>query len=215
MAHTEGDGVPHAEQTSTNGHGGPDSATPPRTVAEEAALLVDLLSRRGGWATGTGEGASGPTDSTGSTGTTRSTRSTGSTDRMPGDTGRSSSDDAHAPRDDTGTHECTCGGQTPQACRVCPVCQLISFVQKVSPETIERVADFALFAATALRDLAVAQRERREPGDGSGAPSPADGADGPANRADGPADGAGARDGSGEEGAVPSDRPGRGQGETT
>jgi hypothetical protein len=40
------------------------------------------------------------------------------------------------------------------------VCQLISFVQQVNPDTIERVADFVGLAATALRDLATAQRER-------------------------------------------------------
>ena len=64
--------------------------------------------------------------------------------------------------DQTGSRsECTCGGSTPAACRVCPVCQLIAFVQQVNPDTIDRVADFVGFAATALRDLATAQRERR------------------------------------------------------
>lgn len=62
------------------------------------------------------------------------------------------------------SRECTCGGTTPAACRVCPVCQVIAFVQQVNPETIERVADFVGFAATALRDLATAQRERQAPG---------------------------------------------------
>jgi hypothetical protein len=42
------------------------------------------------------------------------------------------------------------------------VCQLISFVQQVNPDTIERVADFVGFAASALRDLATAQRERTD-----------------------------------------------------
>jgi len=38
-------------------------------------------------------------------------------------------------------------------------------VQQVNPDTIDKVADFVGFAATALRDLATAQRERRaEPG---------------------------------------------------
>ncbi len=75
--------------------------------------------------------------------------------------------------------ECTCGGTTPAACRVCPVCQLIAFVQQVNPDTIEKVADFVGFAATALRDLATAQRERRaEPapdrdGDSTDAPASA------------------------------------------
>ena len=61
---------------------------------------------------------------------------------------------------DEDVRECTCGGQQPASCRVCPVCQLIAFVQQVSPDTIDRVADFVGFAATALRDLATAQRER-------------------------------------------------------
>jgi hypothetical protein len=60
-----------------------------------------------------------------------------------------------------GQHECTCGGRTPAACKVCPVCQLIAFVQNVSPDTIEKVADLVGFAATALRDVATAQRERQ------------------------------------------------------
>lgn len=38
------------------------------------------------------------------------------------------------------------------------MCQVIAFVQKINPDTIERIADFATFAATALRDLASAQR---------------------------------------------------------
>lgn len=46
------------------------------------------------------------------------------------------------------------------ACRVCPVCQVISLVSQISPETIDRAADFIDVAATALRDLAIAQRDR-------------------------------------------------------
>jgi hypothetical protein len=44
---------------------------------------------------------------------------------------------------------------------VCPVCQVIALVQQVSPDTIERVADFVGFAAGALRELAAAQREQQ------------------------------------------------------
>jgi hypothetical protein len=63
----------------------------------------------------------------------------------------------------TGRSECTCGGTTPSACRICPVCQLISFVKQVSPETIDRVAEIVDLAATALRDLAQAQRDQHGP----------------------------------------------------
>ncbi len=95
----------------------------------------------------------------------------GSTD-TDGPTTPNGSADTDAPHDSTGANgsdgarsECTCGGTTPAACRVCPVCQLIAFVQQVNPDTIDRVADFVGFAATALRDLATSQRERRpEPG---------------------------------------------------
>jgi hypothetical protein len=45
---------------------------------------------------------------------------------------------------------------------VCPVCQLIAFVQRVSPDTIDRLADVVELAATGLRDLAVVQRSRHE-----------------------------------------------------
>ncbi|MDN5795053.1 MAG: hypothetical protein L0H79_04800 [Intrasporangium sp.] len=57
---------------------------------------------------------------------------------------------------------CTCGGQRPAACGLCPVCQLIAFVQRVSPETIDRLAEVVELAATGLRDLAVVQRSRRD-----------------------------------------------------
>ncbi len=126
------------------------------SVAEEAALLVDLLSSRG-WGA-----ASGRSDEpTGSTGTTSG--------------GSAPADD---PGETTGAdaHECTCGGRTPAACTICPVCQLIAFVQRIEPDAIDRFADVVGLAATALRDLATVQRERRERSagtstdDGKGAP---------------------------------------------
>ena len=115
------------------------------SVAEEAALLVDLLSRRGWGGDDAARAASpsGPTDAA-------DTADTADAGRQTADAG-------------TRAHECTCGGRTPAACRICPVCQLISFVQQISPESIERVADVVELAATALRDLATAQRERHEP----------------------------------------------------
>ncbi|OFE15772.1 hypothetical protein BA895_21390 [Humibacillus sp. DSM 29435] len=116
--------------------GGSDAAGrrddgPPRSVAAEAALLVELLSQRGSFA---------------------------------GPSGGSRSGSGSQPKTDAGSTAppeggvCTCGGAPPAACRVCPVCQLIAFVQRVNPDTIERIADFATFAATALRDVAAAQR---------------------------------------------------------
>ncbi|WP_256792083.1 hypothetical protein [Terrabacter sp. Ter38] len=127
---------------------------PPGSVAAEAALLVDLLSRRT-WSGG----------SRMPSGDSRAERAGGAAHghgHAPGP--------ASATRDQTGPEaarradgpvgECTCGGTTPAACRACPVCQLIAFVQQVNPDTIEKVADFVGFAATALRDLATAQRER-------------------------------------------------------
>ena len=121
-------------------HDAPGPVPEPGTVAEEAARLVDLLSQRG-W------GGSTRTPST----------------AAPSDAPEDGPEDAPA---DGSKPECTCGGTTPAACRVCPVCQVIAFVQQVNPETIERVADFVGFAATALRDLATAQRERRSGTDG-------------------------------------------------
>ncbi len=103
-------------------HGDDERAT--GSVADEAALLADLLASRG-W----GGPSPGPAPS--------------------------------APGDGEGpAAECTCGGTTPAACRLCPVCQLIAFVQQVSPDTVERVAEIVDLAATALRDLAQSQRER-------------------------------------------------------
>ncbi|MHA3836224.1 hypothetical protein ACXR8F_10935 [Terrabacter sp. AAH1] len=127
----------------------------PGSVAEEAALLVDLLSQRG-WGAPS-RMPSGTSDANGHSADRAHEQphhdhpAADPSDRPDG------SDDRHSARSD-----CTCGGTTPAACRVCPVCQLIAFVQQVNPDTIDRVADFVGFAATALRDLATAQRERRE-----------------------------------------------------
>ncbi|GAA2491562.1 hypothetical protein [Terrabacter carboxydivorans] len=129
----------------------PEAASPPGSVAEEAALLVDLLSRRS-WA-----GSSGMPPAA-------SHKEDGSAAPLGHDSRHESEHDgsrSSQQRSGTSTGECTCGGSTPAACRVCPVCQLVAFVQQVNPDTIEKVADFVGFAATALRDLAATQRERR------------------------------------------------------
>ena len=109
----------------------------PGSVADEAALLVDLLSSRG-WG--------GP-----------ATQQSEQSERPSGDSAEGSGE--------TGSRaqrgECTCGGTTPAACRLCPVCQLISVVQRMSPDSLERVADVVDLAATGLRDLAHAQRDKQ------------------------------------------------------
>jgi len=132
---------------SDNGSERPGDVPQPGSVAAEAALLVDLLSRRGWSSTSGMPGGSGGSGGSGSSGGSRGSGS--------------STGPATGGRLDGSERECTCGGTTPAACRVCPVCQLIAFVQQVNPDTIEKVADFVGFAATALRDLATAQRERQ------------------------------------------------------
>ena len=149
-------------------------------------MLVDLLSRRG-WGAGT-PSASPHTSADDAAGMPSASSHT-SADAAAGAAGpASSATDAHDHARDARTGdgarpggiplgdgrpgaECTCGGRERAACRMCPVCQLISFVQQVNPDTIERVADFVGFAATALRDLATSQRERASapvpPGDAS------------------------------------------------
>ncbi|WP_347350036.1 hypothetical protein [Intrasporangium sp.] len=124
--------------TSTNGRDG--TAPGVGTVAEEAARLVDLLSEL----TGLGPAAAG-----------RGPAAT-SGDRAGSPLGR--------PDDDTGDTGggCTCGGRRPAACTVCPVCQVIAFVQRLNPDTVDRLAEVVDLAATGLRDLAAAQRSRRE-----------------------------------------------------
>ena len=144
----------------------PATDRPPSTVAEEAALLVDLLSRRG-WGAGSGMPSA----------SSHAHRAAGDGSHGHDGAGDEANDPDAPGHDASGATsgarpggiplgqqgpECTCGGREPAACRVCPVCQLISFVQQVNPDTIERVADFVGFAATALRDLATAQRERSE-----------------------------------------------------
>lgn len=109
-------------------HGDHQRAT--GSVADEAALLADLLASRGWGGVPPGPAPSSPADGEGP------------------------------------AAECTCGGITPAACRLCPVCQLIAFVQQVSPDTVERVAEIVDLAATALRDLAQSQRERTGERDG-------------------------------------------------
>lgn len=131
------------------------STAPVGTVAEEAARLVEMLAGPGGPWSGTGAGGGRPADG-------------------PHDTPDAADGSSHTPSADGESadrgpgHACTCGGTTPQACRLCPVCQVISFVGSISPETIERAADLVGFAATALRDLATVQRSRQ-----AGAETPA------------------------------------------
>lgn len=87
-----------------------------------------------------------------------------------GQTGRGSDESDGAGSQPNGG-ECTCGGTTPAACRLCPVCQLIALVQQVSPDALERVAEVVDLAATALRDLAQAQRGRRTEDSDSSTPT--------------------------------------------
>lgn len=152
----------------------PTTDEPARTVAEEAALLVELLSRRGWGAGGGMPSAPSHTHRTDGGGWDRDDRDgpheahgADATDATGTAEAADAPDTAARPGgiplgDRRQRPECTCGGREPAACRICPVCQLISFVQQVNPDTIERVADFVGFAATALRDLAAAQRERSE-----------------------------------------------------
>lgn len=160
---SEGPQAPAGAHTESSKGDGRLAARPPGTVAHEAALLLDLLARRA-----PDPAAGMPAGSGASSHPSRSSAS--STPRGPGESGPESGpepapdanpeagyDGRHRP-----AHDCTCGGQEPAACRVCPVCQVISFVQQVNPETIERIADLVGFAATALHDLATAQRERTD-----------------------------------------------------
>lgn len=154
------------EPTDTAHSSRPDRAAPPGSVAEEAALLLDLLSRRGR-SDSSGMPSRAPEDDRADGARSDDhDHPAGSEDSPPPPPPpRSEGSPREGGRRDGAAGECTCGGSTPAACRVCPVCQLIAFVQQVNPDTIDRVADFIGFAATALRDLATTQRERRsEPG---------------------------------------------------
>ncbi|WP_374969417.1 hypothetical protein [Terrabacter sp. BE26] len=152
----------HDEPPGPTGPGHRADAPPPASVAEEAALLVELLSRRG-WPRPSGMPSGAPRD--------RATGGSAEPGSAAGASEKPSRQDAEQP-----VGECTCGGTTPSACRVCPVCQLIAFVKQVNPDTIDRVADFVAFAATALHDLATAQRERQSPRDETDGTEPEGGA---------------------------------------
>lgn len=130
-------------------------------MAEETARLVELLS---GYAATAGSRAgsaggrppAGAADASAAAGAGRddSTARAAPDDSFAGATGGSTGGSA------SGAAECTCGG--PSASRICPVCQLIAFVQRIDPEAIDRLAEVVELAATGLRDLATAQRGRRE-----------------------------------------------------
>lgn len=126
------------------------------TVAEEAARLVEMLAGASGPWTRVNGGSPGPATgqagghATGARSNDVPGGAEGGQAEPDGDTGRAASG-----------HTCTCGGTTPQACRLCPVCQVISLVNSISPETIDRAADLVDLAATALRDLATVQRGRQ------------------------------------------------------
>lgn len=47
---------------------------------------------------------------------------------------------------------------TPFACRVCPLCQGIALLRSVRPETVDRLADFAVAVAGSLREMATMSR---------------------------------------------------------
>lgn len=126
-----------------------DSAASVGTVAEEAARLVDLLGSLG-------VGSPDPEpDAEGARGEEQEP----TPEPQPAPEPQPEPQAAPEPQPDP--RSCTCGGQRPAACEVCPVCQLIAFVQRVSPETIDRLAEVVELAATGLRDLAVVQRARR------------------------------------------------------
>ncbi len=150
------------------------------TVAEEAARLVELLAgpdgplaaaRAAATRDRTAEARRGGTSHNGTSHNGTSDNATSRAETPP-DGGPHDSEPASGVGAGGTDHRCTCGGSTPQACRLCPVCQFIALVGSISPETIERAADVVGLAATALRDLAVVQRERQAARD---ARPPADG----------------------------------------
>ncbi|HET7397441.1 MAG TPA: hypothetical protein VFJ94_02870 [Intrasporangium sp.] len=130
-------------------------------MAQEAAWLVDLLAARAGRGAappGSQHGeADGETDGEADGGAARETQPPSSGSQGDAAGGRPGCGCGTARAADPGA-----GGERVDACTLCPVCQLIDFVGRVSPETIERVADVVALAATALHDLASAQRVRRD-----------------------------------------------------
>ena len=118
-----------SEPTNETGSTRPGDPPPPGSVAAEAALLVELLSRRS-WSSTSGMPS----------GSSRGERAGSAAHDHDADAGHTTGDPTGpgtAGRPDGPAGECTCGGTTPAACRVCPVFQLIAFVQQVNPDTIE------------------------------------------------------------------------------
>lgn len=56
-------------------------------------------------------------------------------------------------------------------CQWCPVCRASAFVRRLSPETLDGLAELAGFAATVLTDLARARARQEHPEDHAGEPA--------------------------------------------
>ncbi len=108
----------------------PEHDPPARSVAEEAALLIGLLS-------------AGLSD-----GEARAAGARASARSRPGAC-EACGHDPHA--DPEPSREVS-------VCRVCPVCQLIAFVKAVSPDAIERLADVVDMLGDGLRVFAQSRR---------------------------------------------------------
>ncbi|NHN55943.1 hypothetical protein G9U51_09165 [Calidifontibacter sp. DB0510] len=67
---------------------------------------------------------------------------------------------AEAPPPQSAAEGCCSGPLTERVCGICPVCRVAGFVDALSPEIIDRMADFVGMAAASLHALA---NDRRGP----------------------------------------------------
>lgn len=107
------------------------------TVAEEAAKLVAAFGAASAAAASASPGPSPPGEP------------------VSGESDQQGSPPVGAgPRTDEGSCRHQATASQPIACALCPVCQLIALLRTVRPETVDRLADLAAAATTALRDIA-------------------------------------------------------------
>lgn len=60
--------------------------------------------------------------------------------------------------DPSGERSCSCTDSAPAVCKVCPVCRVGAFLEELSPDVMERVADLIAMVAGSLHAAAETRR---------------------------------------------------------
>jgi hypothetical protein len=129
------------------------------TVAEEAARLIETLASMARSSVGPGPD---PSPDSSASSNESSSPYAGGPAQGPAATAASEATRGPNDRDAPSDGICSVCGRgaaaTPVACKLCPLCQGIALLRSVRPETVDRLADFALAVAASLRDVAAQAR---------------------------------------------------------